>query len=105
MYINFTIYNFTKKQRFWYKLKWFHKQLSKNKNLEIETFFSNYNLFSFEFDSKLTGKDHAGIRFKLNVFGLELEINFYDSRHWDYKNNRWEENSAEEMVKNNFDGF
>ncbi len=52
MYINFTIYNFTKKQRFWYKLKWFHKQLSKNKNLEIETFFSNYNLFSFEFDCK-----------------------------------------------------
>lgn len=105
MYFNFTIYNFSKKPHFWNKLNWYHKQLSKHKNLEIETFFSNYNLFSFEFDCKITGRDHAGIRLKLNICGLELEINFYDSRHWDYKNNCWEKTITEEMLKNNFDGF
>ena len=105
MYFNFTIYNFTKKTNFWYKLKSYHKQLSKNKNLEIETFFSNYNLFSFEFDCKLTGKDHAGIRVKINIFGLELEVNFYDSRHWDYNNKCWEKITEEEMINKNFDGF
>ena len=91
MYFNFTIYNFTKKPDFWYKLKSYRRQLSKNKHLEIETFFSNYYLFSFEFDGKPIGKDHAGIRLKLNFCGLELEINFYDSRHWDYKKKCWEE--------------
>jgi hypothetical protein len=105
MYINFTIYNFGKDPTFWYKLKSFRKQLSKNKHLEIETVFSNYNLLSFEFDCTLRGKDHAGIRLKLNFCGLELEIHFYDSRHWDYKNQCWEVNSAEEMTKNNLDGF
>ena len=105
MYFNFTIYNFTRKPDFWYKLKSYHRQLSKNKHLEIETFFSNYNLFSFEFDCKLTGKDHAGIRLKLNFCGLELEIHFYDSRHWDYKKKCWEEKTENEMISKNFDGF
>lgn len=91
MYFNFIIYNFTKNPDYWYKIKSYHRQLSKNKHLEVETFFSNYNLFSFEFDLKPVGKDHAGARFKLNILGIELEINFYDSRHWDYKNKCWKE--------------
>ena len=91
MYFNFTIYNFTKKPNFWYKLKSYHRQLSKTKHLEVETFFSNYNLFSLEFDCKPIGKDHAGVRLKINIGGLELEMNFYDSRHWDYNKKCWEE--------------
>ena len=105
MYFNFTISNFPKKPNFWYKLKSYHKQLSKNKHLEVETFFSNYSLISIEFDCSLRARDHAGIRFKINIGGLELEINFYDSRHWDHKNNCWEEKTENEMIKNNFDGF
>lgn len=93
MYFNFTIYNFFIKSNFWYKLSCFHKQLSENKNLEVETFFSSNSLFSIEFDCKHTGRDHAGIRFKMSIFGLEAEINFYDSRHWDYKKNKWKENN------------
>ena len=54
-------------------------------------FFSNYNLLSFEFDCNLKGKDHAGIRLKVNIGSLELTISFYDSRHWDYKKKCWEE--------------
>mgnify|MGYP000117547727 CR=1 FL=1 len=42
-------------------------------------------MLSFEFDCKLSGKDHAGIRLKINIGSLELTISFYDSRHWDYK--------------------
>ena len=91
MYFNFTIYNFTKNPDYWYKIKSYYKQLSKNKNLEVEMFFSNYNLLSFEFDCKIRGKDHAGVRCKLNILGIELEINFYDSRHWNYKKKCWEE--------------
>lgn len=89
MYFNLTVYNFINKRSFWYKLKSCHRQLSTNKHVEIEFFFSSNDLFSFEIDAKLSGRDHAGIRLKLSLLGLEVNINFYDSRHWDYKNNKW----------------
>ena len=90
MYFNFTIYNFTKQKTFWYKLKSFHRQISTHKHLEIESFFANYNLILFEFDCRLTGKDHGGVRLKLNICCVEVEFHLYDSRHWDYTNNCWE---------------
>ena len=30
--------------------------------------------------------DHEGIYFNLKLFGLDLDLNYYDVRHWDYEN-------------------
>lgn len=36
-----------------------------------------------------TRRDHAGVAIQLSLFGYCLLFNFYDNRHWDYKNNSW----------------
>ena len=89
-----------------------HKRLFENKCFEIEACsglinFSNkflifiwrreitfaleifYALFKFKID--ITWKtDHAGISLWLGLLGFEVGLHFYDTRHWDCKNNRWE---------------
>jgi len=35
--------------------------------------------------------DHAGFSICLMLFGLEIAFSKYDTRHWDYDNNKWEE--------------
>ncbi len=68
------------------------KQVSKNKNIELELFFFNDYTFKVELDASfITGRDHAGVSFELNILGASININFYDSRHWDYENKIWEE--------------
>ena len=93
--------------RFWWK------SITKNKNVEVEIFtskitFSNIlninisddrisfyfdilnTLFSFNF--KIDWKcDHAGVETQLSLLGITFGFNFYDNRHWDYINNKWEE--------------
>jgi hypothetical protein len=40
---------------------------------------------------KLTTRtDHSGLYMDLGLLGYNFSFNFYDSRHWDYKNNCWE---------------
>jgi len=90
MYVNISFVNFFATKQLWKKFTTFHKQTSKNKHLEIETCYCSNYLFKFEFDARLRGRDHAGIRIAGNILGWELEVNFYDSRHWDYANNCWE---------------
>jgi len=34
-------------------------------------------------------EDHAGLNINLALFGYEFDINFRDSRHWNYDENRW----------------
>lgn len=60
-----------------------------NKYLEIQlTKFSDTN---FEINLTFSTKgDHAGIRFYLNLWKYVFLINLYDSRHWDWENDRWE---------------
>jgi hypothetical protein len=36
-------------------------------------------------------QDHAGVRFGLGLFGLNLEFNSYDNRHWDKDSGTWAE--------------
>jgi len=45
-------------------------------------------LFRIEFNWTVC-QDHAGVRLELGLAGYQLDISFSDSRHWDYKNNRW----------------
>lgn len=61
--------------------------LSENKGCEINLSYSP-NL-SLNLSAYYTTKcDHAGFRAEVNLFGLELEINIYDARHWNYKAKR-----------------
>lgn len=104
MYFNFSIRNFFKDERRYKSHFFFFKKISKNKNIEVECTTDTWNIFSFEF--KIGYKeDHAGVSLEVSLLGTQIYFKFYDIRHWDYKNNCWEYNFAEEMVKENFDGF
>jgi hypothetical protein len=35
-------------------------------------------------------QDHAGFSFELGLIGYSIHFQFYDNRHWDYTNERWE---------------
>ena len=64
------------------------KTAFKHKFFEIQ-FIRDYTaLLCIELHWKTQG-DHAGIRFALGLFGYQLLLELYDSRHWDYKNNDW----------------
>ncbi len=40
-----------------------------------------------------TKQDHAGLFLCLALFGYEIIFNFYDNRHWDYQNDKWEDHN------------
>lgn len=66
------------------KTPWPHKAW------EIEAHnFGWGNLFDFEF-SWTRNCDHAGISFKLGLFGYLVEARLYDTRHWDDEKNQWQ---------------
>jgi len=37
-----------------------------------------------------TRQDHAGLHAGIGLLSWNFEFNWYDSRHWNRKNNRWE---------------
>lgn len=66
-----------------------HYKLSKNKVFEIEIQYYRSTIFLVEIDINFTKKNHAGPRINLGIFGLEFLFYLYDSRHWDYENDKW----------------
>jgi hypothetical protein len=46
-------------------------------------------IVGLEFDWTLR-QDHAGIRAELSLLGRTVELNWYDTRHWNSAANRWE---------------
>lgn len=92
MYINISFQNFFRRSKGkWERYFCFYKPISKNKNIEIETTWSNYEIFKLQLDFHSRGRDHAGFYFDINLFGWELSFRIYDSRHWDYEKWLWEE--------------
>ena len=62
--------------------------ISKNKGCEIQLSFNP--MLAININAYLTRKcDHSGLRAEINLFGLELEIDIYDGRHWNRKENRY----------------
>lgn len=44
-----------------------------------------------EFETRLSFRqDHAGFKLGLGLFGWTVDGNIYDTRHWNYTENRWE---------------
>jgi len=63
-----------------------YKKITKNKNFESQLLYSE-NSWALCVLSWSRKTHHSGLSFRIGIFGLELHIKFYDSRHWDYKNN------------------
>jgi hypothetical protein len=69
---------------------WCHayKTPFKNKFIELEL-VKDTSIVAFTF--KLSHwTDHGGLYIDLGLVGYNISFNFYDSRHWDHKNNCWE---------------
>ena len=93
MYINISIRNPFKDNRKYKSHFFFFKKLSTHKNIEIECTTDNWTIFGIEF--KIGYKeDHAGISLEFSLLGTQIHFKFYDCRHWDYKNDCWEEKDA-----------
>lgn len=45
-------------------------------------------------------EDHAGFYFNINIFGLDIDYNYKDVRHYDHDNDKWEECDIEEINSN-----
>lgn len=66
------------------------------KHWELQLMQYGWNLFELNFDLNWNGRDHAGPNMEVGIFGYQLAITVYDSRHWDYENNTWEVYDREE---------
>ncbi len=92
-HIHFSIKNYFKnKSKSQKDYVLYNKHLFGNKYLEIQ--LSHWgqisDIFSVTLNTAITGEDHAGIRFHLDILGYGFIFNIYDNRHWDYENHTWE---------------
>jgi hypothetical protein len=72
-------------------LSWISSSTTKsNKGCEIEI-NPNYILKTGFSIHQSMHCDHAGLSFEIHCIFISIIINIYDSRHWDYDNNRWQE--------------
>ena len=84
--LNFTISNpwSSRWEILWNKSKF----ISKNKAVEFNGYRTNH-IIRIDFNFRPAG-DHAGVRLMLGLLGYDVELHFYDTRHWDYETNTWE---------------
>lgn len=65
------------------------RQISKYKAIEVEALKTPVIVcFTFELSIR---KDHAGMFLNLGLFGYEVLVSIYDTRHLNYENNKPEE--------------
>ena len=59
------------------------------KYVEVQSYIDTYTLFEFGFkwDRKC---DHAGLHITVCIFTVSASVNIYDSRHWDYEKDTWQ---------------
>ena len=70
---------------------WSDRQLSANKNLEIQiSKFEATDLIDLGLDLRWWGHDHAGPELDINIMGYMFNIKIYDGRHWNWDANRWQ---------------
>ena len=67
-----------------------HGKLSKNKFWEFECYYIGWFWIEFELELLLRGRDHAGPKFTIGLFGYTIQFQIYDNRHWDAETNDWE---------------
>lgn len=83
-------FNFSLRNPFsdrWSPMYNFDKRIGKHKALEVEILKdSTIVSFGFRFTAM---QDHAGVNLSIGLLGYFAMFNFYDTRHWDEKNNTW----------------
>lgn len=73
--------------RRWKTLWCKHSLLSINKAVEFNGYKTN-TIITVDFNLTFQ-TDHAGLRLMLGLFGYEVEVHFYDTRHWDNEKDSW----------------
>ena len=85
--LNFNIVNPWRTDKVWNILWSKSGSITKNKAWEFNGYRTD-RIINIEFHWSLKG-DHAGARLVFGVFGYEIELEFYDTRHWDFEKNTW----------------
>ena len=62
--------------------------ITNHKAWEFSAYRTNH-IINVDFNYRPVG-DHAGVRIMLGLFGYDVELYFYDCRHWDHKTGTWE---------------
>jgi hypothetical protein len=75
-------------------------QLSAHKAWELEHSLLSPMLLHIDI-SWTRNKDHAGLTVGIGVFGYGVLFSIYDTRHWNYTTNTWEEYKFDEYTQNN----
>lgn len=88
IYFNFNIRNPRWWKRFENLFVKFGNTPWKHKHWEVQI-LKNDNLIRVEFEFTIK-QDHAGINLELGLFGYEIHFTFYDNRHWNHEQERWE---------------
>ena len=86
--LKFNIANPWRTDKIWNILWSKYGSITENKAWEYNGYRTG-NIINVEFHWTLQG-DHAGARLMLGLFGYEVELDFYDTRHWNYDQNTWE---------------
>jgi hypothetical protein len=64
--------------------------IAKNKAFSMQlTKWQPHTLFQVKIDLAWKGQDHAGPNLTIEFFGFFFDIKIYDTRHWDYENDKW----------------
>ena len=87
IYFNVNIRNPKWDTRFENIKVWAGDTFWKHKFWEVQI-IKNDNLLRVEFEFT-TRQDHAGLNLELGLLGYEIHFTFYDSRHWNYEEDRW----------------
>ena len=64
-------------------------KVKENKYWEFEVYRSDV-IFSFDLQYSVN-RDHAGLNVGFGFLSFEMNFQIYDSRHWDYEKNQWQE--------------
>jgi hypothetical protein len=75
-------------------------RLFKHTAWELEHTFYSPMLCDIDIDWKIKS-DHAGFYFGLALLGYGIGFRIYDTRHWNYTTNSWEEHNFDEYFKTN----
>lgn len=64
---------------------------SKYKAWEVQLYYTADVLVEANLKIETTGHDHAGASIDFILLGFAVTAQIYDTRHWDYDNNCWED--------------
>ena len=74
--------------------------INKHTAWELEHTYYTGSLFDIDVSWSIR-EDHAGFELCLGLLGYGVHFHIYDTRHWNYTANTWEEYKSDEYAQNN----